>query len=124
MFPEDDLLPVSALQHWAFCPRQCALIHLEGVWHENRLTVEGRQLHEAVHERGGGSRPDVRTARGVAIRSLRLGLIGVADVVEFHPVDPDPTPPSGVVLPGVAGRWLPFPVEHKRGKPKPARRRP
>jgi CRISPR-associated exonuclease Cas4 len=103
-YTEDDLLPLSSLQHMAFCARQCALIHLEQVWLENRLTVEGRILHERVHEQAGESRQGVRIERGMPLRSLRLGLIGVADVVEFHP------------LPG--GGWRPFPVEYKRGRPK------
>jgi CRISPR-associated exonuclease Cas4 len=104
-YHEDDLLPVSALQHLAFCERQCALIHVEQAWEENRLTAEGRIMHERVHELGEESRGDVRIARGVALRSLRLGLIGKADVVEFHREG--------------EGVWRPYPVEHKRGKPKP-----
>jgi CRISPR-associated exonuclease Cas4 len=105
MFRESDLLPLSALQHLVFCERQCALIHIEQAWDENRFTAEGRIMHERVHEPGEESRGDVRTARGVPLRSLRLGLVGKADVVEFHR--------------GEGGIWRPFPVEHKRGKPKP-----
>jgi len=105
MYTEEQLLPVSALQHLMFCERQCALIHLENLWQENRLTAEGRILHEKVHEREDESRGDVRISRGLRIRSLDLGLIGMADVVEFHHL-PD-------------GQWQPFPVEYKRGKPKP-----
>ena len=104
-FPEDDLLPISALQHFIFCARQCALIHVEQVWTESRLTAEGRLMHERVHEQGEESRGKVRIERGVALRSRRLGLTGVADVVEFHQVS--------------SGLWQPFPVEYKRGKPKP-----
>jgi CRISPR-associated exonuclease Cas4 len=103
---EDDLIMLSALQHFAFCERQCALIHIEQVWEENRLTAEGRILHERVHEQDSESRGEVRIERGVALRSLRLGLTGVADVIEFHRV------------PG-ENKWQPFPVEYKRGKPKP-----
>lgn len=114
-YNEDDLIPISALQHFAFCERQCALIHIEQVWAENRLTAEGRVLHERVHDAGSESRPDVRTARGLRLRSLALGLTGVADVVEFRPS------PEGVVVPGLRGRWQPFPVEFKRGRPKPDR---
>jgi len=105
VYSEDDLIPLSALQHLIFCERQCALIHVEQAWDENRFTAEGRIMHERVHEAGEESRGSVRIARGVSIRSLRLGLIGKADVVEFHRVERD--------------RWRPFPVEHKRGKPKP-----
>lgn len=104
MYNEDELLPLSSLQHMVFCPRQCALMFIEQVWDENRLTVEGRIFHERVHELGQETRGDARISRGVFIRSPRLGIVGIADVVEFHR-KPD-------------GTWLPFPVEYKRGKPK------
>ncbi|MCX5831651.1 MAG: CRISPR-associated protein Cas4 [Deltaproteobacteria bacterium] len=104
MYAIDDLLPLSALQHIVFCERQCALIYTEQVWTENRFTAEGRIMHERVHDESHESRRDVRIDYGVSLRSLRLGLIGKADVVEFHRL-PD-------------GAWLPFPVEYKRGKPK------
>ncbi|MCX7016716.1 MAG: CRISPR-associated protein Cas4 [Candidatus Sumerlaeota bacterium] len=119
MFDEDDLLPISALQHLAFCERQCALIHIESLWDENVLTAEGRVLHERTHEGETESRGDVRIARGVRLRSLRLGLIGMADVVEFHrrPENEE----QGARLKNVGGRWLPFPVEYKRGRPKSGR---
>ncbi len=104
MYKEDELWPISALQHFVFCPRQCALIHIEQVWSENRLTAEGRIMHERVHGEGNESRGDVRMARGVFLRSLQLGLVGMADVVELYRIDKD--------------RWQPFPVEYKRGKPK------
>lgn len=112
MFSESDLLPLSALQHWVFCPRQCGLIHLEQLWEENRLTAEGRQLHERVHEADDENRPGVRIVRGLRIHSFRLGLIGQADVVEFHQSS------QGIELQGAAGPWQPFPVEYKRGRPK------
>jgi CRISPR-associated exonuclease Cas4 len=102
--PIDDLVMISALQHYAFCPRQCALIHIEQIWTESGRTAEGRIMHERVHDESRESRGDVRIDYGVSLRSLRLGLIGKADVVEFHR-RPD-------------GSWLPFPVEYKRGKPK------
>lgn len=116
MFDEDDLLPISALQHLLFCERQCALIHIEQAWAENRLTVEGKILHEKVHAGGTESRRDVRVSCGVALRSLRLGLSGKADVVEFHRSTAITV--KAVSLPGVKGRWQPFPVEYKRGRPK------
>lgn len=127
MYPEDELLPISALQHLVFCERQWAFIHLEQLWSENRLTAEGRILHNRVHQAESESRGDVRIARGLRLRCLRLGLSGVADVVEFHRVqNPPATSPAGasmrvagVVLPGITGIWHPFPVEHKRGRPKP-----
>lgn len=123
MVAEDALLPVSALQHLLFCPRQCALIHVERVWADNDLTVEGSFLHQKVDETGprSESRGNVRIARGLALRSLRLGLVGRADVVEFHRVaesEDASSPARGTELPGAAGRWRPYPVEHKRGRPK------
>ncbi len=115
MFTEDDLRPLSALQHLVFCERQCALIHIEQIWLENRFTAEGKLLHERADAAGHESRVDLRVARAVALRSLRLGLSGRADVVEFQRAEGDQ---QGVRLPGAAGRWRPFPVEYKRGKPK------
>ncbi len=110
MYHEDDLLPISGLQHLLYCERQCALIHVEGQWAENRLTAEGKVGHERVHGGGGRSAPGVRTAFALHLRSLALGLSGVADVVEFHqPAGEKPGEP-----------WRPFPVEYKRGKPKKA----
>jgi CRISPR-associated exonuclease Cas4 len=121
MYPEDDLLPISALQHLAFCERQCALIHIEQAWEENLFTAEGRLMHEKVHEEGFESRGDTRIARGVRLCSRELGLIGVADVVEFHRVSKEresENPMETVRLKGLSGWWRPFPVEYKRGKPK------
>lgn len=109
-YNEDDFIMLSALQHFIFCPRQCALIHIEQIWAENRLTAEGRIMHERVHEADRESRGDVRIEYGVPLRSLRLGLVGKADVVEFHR-KPGPGKER-------SKRWLPFPVEYKRGKPK------
>ena len=121
--PQSDESPVmlSALQHYLFCPRQCALIHIEGVWSENYLTAAGRQLHECVDRRGGETRKDVHLATALRLLSNRLGLMGVADMVEFHRQD---TPHDGngqivaARLVGRAGFWRPFPVEYKRGAPK------
>jgi len=112
MYPEEELIPISALQHLVFCPRQCALIHIEQVWTENVFTAEGRGLHEKVHETEAESRPGVRIVRGLRLRSLELGLVGQADVVEFH------EDTGGAAVPGLDGRYRPFPVEYKRGKPK------
>mgnify|MGYP000956534731 CR=1 FL=1 len=121
MYAEDDLIMISALQHFAFCERQCALIHLEQVWEENRLTAEGKVLHERVDQATSESRKDVRIATSVRIRSLRIGITGVIDLLEFHrlgiPVDAGGST-VGVALPRAAGFWRPFPVEYKRGKPK------
>ncbi len=104
MYDEDDLVMISALQHFLFCPRQCALIHIEQQWLENRLTAEGRILHERVHTAGRESRRRLRIEYDVPIRSLRLGVVGRADIVEFH-LQEDNT-------------WQPLPVEYKRGRPK------
>ncbi|WP_428031646.1 CRISPR-associated protein Cas4 [Ancylobacter sp.] len=102
---EEALVPLSALQHYLFCPRQCALIHVEQLWAEDVATAEGRLLHEKADSGRAEARPGVRTARSVALRSVALGVSGKADVVEFHRArggEPD----------------TPFPVEYKRGKPK------
>jgi CRISPR-associated exonuclease Cas4 len=115
-FDEDDLLPLSGLQHMAFCERQWALIHIEGQWEDNRLTAQGNVLHERVHDSGTETRKTLITVRGLPLRSFRLGLSGQADVVEFRATTPDD--PAGVPLDGRPGSWLPFPVEYKRGKPK------
>lgn len=95
-----DPVPLSALQHYLYCPRQCALIHVERVWAENRATAEGRVLHERAHSGEGETRPGVRIARGLPVASEEHGLTGVCDVVEIHRDDQI------------------VPVEYKRGKPK------
>ena len=82
---DDDALPISGLQHLAFCPRQWALIHLEQVWVENVRTAEGRLLHERADLPGESRRASVRTVRGMWLRSERLHLTGRADIVEFRP---------------------------------------
>ena len=97
--PDENNLPISGLQHLAFCPRQWGLIHLEQAWQENRLTAEGRLLHERADLSGQSRRDQVRTVRGMWLRSDRLALTGRADIVEFKPE--------------------PYPVEYKRGRKKP-----
>jgi len=114
MYDEEDLLPLSALQHFVFCERRAALIHHEGMWDENVATVEGRVLHERSHDAQTESRGDTRIARGLLLRSLRLGLSGKADVVEFHRVAPGEA--DGIALDRAEGRWRPYPVEYKRGR--------
>src|SRR3978361_465473 len=89
LFDEEHTLPLSALQHLLFCERQAALIHVERLWAENVLTVEGRQLHDGRGGAGGESRGAVRLAGRLPLRSLRLGLVGKADLVELHRVSPD-----------------------------------
>ncbi len=95
-----------------FCERQWGLIHIEQLWEENRLTAEGRVLHEKAHQAGSEGRPGMRIARGLRLRSLRLGLAGQADVVEFH------REAGGASVPGLDGLWRAHPVEYKRGRPK------
>lgn len=101
MFDDEELIPISSLQHLMFCERQWALIHMEQEWVENVRTIEGQHLHERVHQEGTESRGGVRLVRGLRLRSLALGLYGVADLVEFHD--------------GSEG-WTPYPVEYKRGR--------
>lgn len=103
-YTEDDLIQLSALQHFMYCKRQCALIHIEQLWGENLFTAEGRIMHDKVDTADRESRGNMRVEYGVPMRSLGLGLIGKADVVEFHKIDDE--------------KWIPFPVEYKRGKPK------
>ena len=106
MYPEDDFIQLSALQHFVFCQRQCALIHIEQLWTENMFTAQGRIMHDKIHEEHAESRKDIRIERGMAIHSFKLGLSGKTDVVEFHKT-------------ADGKNWMPFPVEYKRGKPKP-----
>jgi len=113
MYSEDDLLPISALQHLLFCPRQCALIHIEGLWQENYLTAQGRSLHEKTHLADVENRPGVRVVRSLRLCNHELGLVGQADVIEFHESG------KGIELTGMKGLWQPFPVEYKRGRAKP-----
>lgn len=87
IYSDDEMLPISGLQHLSFCSRQCALIHLERVWADNYLTASGNVMHERVHNAPSESRGDVRTARGLLLRSSSLGLTGIADIVEFHRID-------------------------------------
>lgn len=109
-----ELLPLSALQHYAYCPRQFALIHIDQQWAENRFTAEGQLLHQRVNSGETETRGDLHIARSLRLVCRELGLTGVADVVEFHRVDQ-----HGCPLPGCSGRWRPFPVEYKRGRSKP-----
>ncbi len=122
MYTEETLLPLSGLQHLSFCERQWALIHLEGQWAENRLTAEGRALHERSDKGGREARGDLVISRSLPLRSLRLGLSGRADVVEWHREAAHERGARGATrLPGRRGWWRPVPVEYKRGRPKPQR---
>lgn len=113
-YNEEEFLQLSGLQHFAFCRRQWALIHLEQQWAENERTVDGALLHANVHDPNNReSRGDVLLSRGVYVFSARLGVSGQCDVLEFH------GDPRGIALPGREGAWRPYPVEFKRGKPHP-----
>lgn len=116
MDEEDTLLPISALQHLLFCERQCALIHLEGLWMDNALTVEGSHLHQRADGASVETRGDTVVARAVPLRCFRLGLTGRADVIEFSRSAAGDE--SGAAVPGLSGRWRLKPVEYKRGRPK------
>lgn len=120
MIADDEMIMISALQHYLFCRRQCALIHVEGAWSENYLTVTGRQLHERVDRVGGETRKDVHLATALRLVSTRLGITGVADMVEFRRVENETENGVRVAakLAWRTGWWCPFPVEYKRGRPK------
>lgn len=112
-YPPEAWLPLSGIQHFIFCRRQWALIHVERQWQENALTAEGRIMHRRVDDPFfTEKRKDVIIARSVPVASPVLGLTGVCDVVEFT------RSPDGVQLPGREGRYLAAPVEYKRGKVK------
>lgn len=120
MYTEDDMLMLSGIQHFVFCPRQWALIHIEQVWGENRFTAEGQILHKQADD------PYYRqkngkfvSLRSVAISSKALGLYGFTDVVELHPSD---NPDNCIMHPSYPGYWKPYPVEYKRGHAKPDER--
>jgi len=115
MYEEADLLPLSGLQHMAFCERRWALVQIEGVWEDNRFTAEGKQLHERAHSGEIESRPGVLIRRTLPIHSFRLGLSGQADIVEFLPVKAGS---AGVKLEGRSGFWAPYPIEYKRSRDK------
>ena len=113
IYSDEDLLLLSGIQHIAFCPRQWALIHIEQQWQENILTFGGRELHERVDDPFfTEARGTVLVTRSLPIISRRLGLYGVADVVEFYKRD------EGIQLKGRNGLWQPHPVEYKYGEPK------
>ncbi|MCI0364744.1 MAG: CRISPR-associated protein Cas4 [Phycisphaerales bacterium] len=123
MFTAAHHLPISALQHLLFCERQCALIHIERLWAENRLTIEGGLLHRKAHDprrASGDRRKDVRSVRGLELVSNRLGVFGVADVVEFRTLvaEAAPAASSFMMNHGDAAAIEVTPIEYKRGKPK------
>lgn len=112
-YSEDDFLLLSGIQHFVFCKRQWALIHIEQQWQENLRTVEGEILHEKTHDNTvKEKRGDLIISRGMGVFSRTLGITGACDVVEFHKSR------DGVTLYGREGTYKPIPVEYKRGKPK------
>lgn len=111
-YSEEDYLPLSGIQHFAFCRRQWALIHIENQWAENERTVDGTIMHEKAHSGDAESRGDVVIMRALRVFSATLGVSGECDVVEFH------RNADGISLNGHDGLWQPYPVEYKRGKPK------
>lgn len=114
LYSESDLLPLSGLAHMAFCERRWALVHIEQQWQENRFTAEGNHLHEKAHSAEVESRPGILVRRTLPLHSLRLGITGQADIVEFLPCEEH----TGIVLAGRKGHWQPFPVEYKRSRDK------
>ena len=112
-YKEDDYLQLSGIQHFAFCRRQWALIHIENQWNENLRTVQGRILHNNVHDsKSFEKRGSLLISRGMPICSRELGITGTCDVVEFKESK------DGVKLYNRNGSWLPVPVEYKKGIPK------
>lgn len=116
MFDDEEFLPLSSLQHLQFCRRRAALICMEVAWEDNRYTAEGGLLHRRTAASKTECRGDLRIARGLLLRSTELGLSGRADVVEFHRVQESGGNARGAYLPGLPGRWQPYPVEYKRGR--------
>lgn len=125
-FSDSDLLPLSALQHLLFCERQCALIHVEQIWVENRLTAEGNILHRNAHDGKARTRDGVRITRGLPLRSYQLGITGQADVIEWRPPSGTKDRQADRTLTdflhsarsdGLSG-WKITPIEYKRGTPK------
>lgn len=109
-YPPSEWLPLSGIQHFVFCRRQWALIQIEGLWQENALTAEGRILHKRADDPFfTEKRGDLLIARSIPVSSPALGLTGICDVVEFSAAA------EGVQIPGRQGKWLPAPVEYKRG---------
>ncbi len=111
--PEDDYLMLSGLQHFLFCRRQWALIHVEQQWAENGRTVDGNLLHKKAHDEAQiEKRGDLLITRGLMVQSHALGITGICDVVEFHRNE------DGISLRQYEGLWRPYPVEYKNGEPK------
>lgn len=116
-YSEDQMLMLSGIQHFVFCPRQWALIHIEQQWNDNRFTAEGEILHANVDDPSYRQKNGKRiTLRSVSIASASLGLYGISDAVELIPSD---SPENTILHPRYPGYWKPMPIEYKRGKIKP-----
>lgn len=113
LIPEENWFPLSAVSHYSFCPRRCALVHEERVWAENYFTAIGKTFHETVDAGGSESRKERRIARSLRLFSKELGVSGIADVVEFLRDDD-----CGIAIGNWSGRWCPRPVEYKWGTAK------
>ncbi len=114
MYDEDNMVMISALHHLVYCKRRCALIHIEQQWSENRLTTLGEIMHEKAHSPISEQRKEIRISRALRLVSYHLGLIGQTDIVEFHY---DVQEEFGILIKDQPGRWIPYPVEYKKGKP-------
>lgn len=113
MYREEDYLMLSGLQHFAYCRRQWALIHIEQQWAENERTVDGQIFHSVAHDKARiEKRGELLITRGLPVKSVKLGMSGICDVVEFHKSE------EGVSLASYEGLWQPYPVEYKKGLPK------
>jgi CRISPR-associated exonuclease Cas4 len=113
IYEEEDFLNLSGIQHFEFCRRQWALIHIEQQWADNLRTVEGELFHAKAHDGGiAEKRGDLITSRGMAVYSKTLGINGVCDIVELQRDE------NGIELFGRKGRYKVYPVEYKRGEPK------
>lgn len=112
-YKEEDFLMLSGIQHFKFCRRQWALIHVENQWEDNYRTTDGRIIHEKAHDYNYmESRGDIIVTRGLKVFSRTMGISGQCDIVEFHRSE------EGVELSSRTGLWIPYPVEYKRGNPK------
>ncbi len=112
-YKEDDYLMISGIQHFAFCRRQWALIHIEQQWAENYRTTAGELMHKRAHEDDLFElRGNILTAHNLRVSSRQLGVTGQCDIVEFHKVK------DGITLRNYEGKWSIVPVEYKRGEPK------
>lgn len=110
VYEESDYLSLSGIQHFHFCRRQWALIHIRKVWEENHLTAKGQIVHAKAHDPEiRESRKELIISRGMPVSSARLGISGECDVVEFH------NDSRGISIHGYEGKYIPVPVEYKRG---------